>query len=109
MRWLHLLVQLSCCRLAAAQDFGSREFVEDLEACIHNHAFRLAMTFPEWGNKCNPVTSKVDFQAWVYEETLTPIYEKHGYTAALWCSMYSLGMVPIVDLTQPNNPNFDVW
>jgi hypothetical protein len=23
--------------------------------------------------------------------------------------MYSLGMVPIVDSSQPNNPNFDVW
>ena len=23
--------------------------------------------------------------------------------------MYSLGMVPIVDTSQPNNPNFDVW
>lgn len=23
--------------------------------------------------------------------------------------MYSLGMVPIVDKSQPNNPNFDVW
>ena len=71
--------------------------------------FRLADTFPEWGDKCDPVTSKVDLQAKIYEETLTPIFEKHGYTAALWCSMYSLGMVPIVDTSQPNNPNFDVW
>ena len=69
----------------------------------------LAATFPQWGDKCGAVTSKVDFQARVYEETLTPIMEKHGYTAALWCAMYSLGMVPIVDTTQPNNPNFDVW
>ena len=80
-------------------------FVTDLEECIRNHATRLAETYPQWGNKCDPVTSKVDFQAALYEETLTPIYNKHGYTAALWCSMYSLGMVPIVDLSQPNNPN----
>ena len=81
------------------------DFVGDLEDCIRNHATRLAETFPQWGNKCEPVTSKVDFQAALYEETLTPMYNKHGYTGALWCSMYSLGMVPIVDLSQPNNPN----
>ena len=85
------------------------EFVLDLEACIHNHAWKLADTFPEWGNKCGAVTDKVDYQAKVYEETLTPIYEKWGYTGALWCATYSLGMVPIVDATQPNNPNFDLW
>eukprot|EP00966_Prymnesium_polylepis_P218149 5049020-Prymnesium_polylepis.1 len=71
--------------------------------------FVLAETFPAWGDKCGAVTAKVDFQAKVYEGTLTPIYEKHGYAAALWCAMYSLGMVPIVDASQPNNPNFDVW
>lgn len=81
------------------------DFVGDLEDCIRHHATRLAETFPQWGNKCDPVTSKVDFQAALYEETLTPMYNKHGYTGALWCSMYSLGMVPIVDLSQPNNPN----
>ena len=70
---------------------------------------RLAETFPSWGNKCGAVTGKVDYQAMVYEETLSPIMEKHGYTGALWCAIYSLGMVPVVDLTQPNNPNFDVW
>lgn len=86
-----------------------KSFVLDLEDCIRNHAYRLAETFPQWGNKCGAVTSKVDFQAMIYEETLTPIMDQHGYTAALWCSMYSLGMVPIVDATQPNNPNFDVW
>ena len=40
---------------------------------------------------------------------MTPIFEKHGYASALWCAMYSLGMVPIVDASQPNNPNFDLW
>ena len=85
------------------------EFALDLEACIRNHALRLAETFPSWGNKCEAVTTKVDYQAMVYEETLSPIMQKHGYTGALWCAMYSLGMVPIVDVTQPNNPNFDVW
>ena len=84
-------------------------FVLDLEYCIKNHALKLAETFPKWGNKCDAVTAKVDFQATVYEETLTPIMNKHGYTGALWCAMYSLGMVPIVDTSQPNNPNFDVW
>ena len=37
------------------------------------------------------------------------MYEKWGYTGALWCSVYSLGMVPIVDTTQPNNPDFSIW
>ena len=106
MLWLILV---SCLAHARSENLQAGHFVLDLESCIRNHAHRLADTFPDWGNKCNPVTEKVDFQAKVYEETLTPIYEKHGYTAALWCAMYSLGMVPIVDLTQPNNPNFDVW
>ena len=106
--WLCLLA----CQLApagAVEDLHSTEFVTDLEACIRGHAHRLAETFPHWGNKCDPVTSKVDYQASVYTETLTPMMDKHGYTGALWCAMYSLGMVPIVDTSQPNNPNFDVW
>ena len=98
---------LICCQPGVA--LGVPSFVEDLEACIRNHALRLAETFPQWGDKCGAVTSKVDYQAMIYEETLTPIMNKHGYAAALWCATYSLGMVPIVDLTQPNNPNFDVW
>lgn len=92
--------------LAAA---GETKFVRDLETCIRNHAEELAATFPQWGNKCMAVTEKVDFQAALYDKTLTPMYEAHGYTGALWCAVYSLGMVPIVDVTQPNNPNFDVW
>ena len=78
-------------------------FVWDLEECIRNHAKRLAEEFPRWGNKCGAATHKVDVQAKLYEETLTPIMERHGYTGALWCAMYSLAMVPIVDKTQPNN------
>jgi hypothetical protein len=70
-------------------------FAFALEECIRNHAHKLAETFPQWGDKCDAVTSKVDFQAKVYEETLTPIYEAWGYPAALWCAMYSLGMVPV--------------
>ncbi|KAL1528477.1 hypothetical protein AB1Y20_009820 [Prymnesium parvum] len=85
------------------------QFARALETCIRNHARRLAETFPLWGNKCDAVTPKVDFQAKMYEETLTPIFKQYGYPAALWCAMYSLGMVPIVDATQPNNPNFDIW
>ena len=84
-------------------------FVPDLEECIRNHALKLAATFPEWGDKCTPATHKVDYQAKVYEETLTPFFNKYGYHAALWCATYSLGMVPIVDTSQPNNPNFDIW
>eukprot|EP00966_Prymnesium_polylepis_P059085 1369572-Prymnesium_polylepis.1 len=84
-------------------------FAVALEECIRNHAFKLAETFPQWGDKCDAVTTKVDFQAKIYEETLTPMYEQWGYPAALWCAVYSLGMVPIVDASQPNNPNFDVW
>jgi len=94
---------------ADAAAAAAPSFVDDLEECIRNHGRRLAETFPSWGDKCNPVTSKVDFQAALYEETLTPIFNKHGYTASLWCAMYSLGMVPIVDTSQPNNPNFDIW
>lgn len=37
------------------------------------------------------------------------MHNKWGYTGALWCAFYSLGMVPIVDTSQPNNPNFDDW
>ena len=58
-------------------------FVHELEQCIRNHATRLAATFPTWGSRCLPPTTKVDIQAQIYEETLTPIYEKYGYQAAL--------------------------
>lgn len=54
----------------ALQAAGSRDvhtanmqFVVDLEQCIVNHAHKLALTFPQWGDKCEPVTSKVDIQA----------------------------------------------
>ena len=84
------LLALLACLWCRVQAFGSQEFVLDLETCIRNHAIKLAATFPEWGNKCDPVTSKVDYQAKIYEETLGPIFGKHGYTAALWCGMYSV-------------------
>ena len=103
---------LTACLFAmsvSVQAQSSLAFVTDLEACITNHARRLAETFPSWGDKCVPATEKIDFQAKLYEETLTPIFNQYGYQAALWCSMYSLGMVPIVDSSQPNNPNFDDW
>ena len=58
-------------------------FVHDLEECIRRHARRLAETFPSWGNKCGPVTAKVDFQAALYEETLAPIFSKVASTAGL--------------------------
>lgn len=76
------------------------EFVDDLEFCITNHARRLAETFPQWGNKCNPVTSKVDFQAALYEETLTPIYEKHGYPADQHAHT-PLGSAPLSRVLEP--------
>ena len=124
--------KVACTLLAASLTLvrSDETFALDLEACIQNHAFRLAETFPlckaasntrpshhvspipsrfdalAGGDKCAPVTSKVDYQAKIYEETLMPIYEKHGYTGALWCAMYSLGMVPIVDTSQPNNPKY---
>jgi hypothetical protein len=69
---------------ATSGEIRSGEFINELEQCIRNHARRLAQTFPQWGDKCGPVTAKVDFQAALYEETLTPILEKHGYTGALW-------------------------
>ena len=55
---------------------------------------------------------KIDVQAKIYEETLAPIRDKYGYQAALWCSMYSLGMTGAEfdpNDTQPNNPNFSDW
>jgi len=100
MRLPRLRLGLLACWCAYASD-AVPQFVTDLEYCIKNHAYRLAETFPEWGNKCDAVTGKVDYQAKLYEETLTPIMDKWGYTGALWCAMYSLGMVPIVDATQP--------
>ena len=87
-------------------------FVHELEQCIRGHATRLAASFPTWGNGCMPPTTKVDVQAQIYESTLTPIYEKYGYQAALWCAMYSLGMTGAEydpNDTQPNNPNFSDW
>ena len=88
------------------------EFTFALEDCIRTHAIKLAETFPTWGNSCNPPTSKVDAQAAIYEETLTPIKDRYGYQAALWCAMYSLGMTGAEydpNDVQPNNPNFADW
>ena len=58
-------------------------FVPDLEECIRNHALKLAATFPESGDKCTPATHKVDYQAKVYEETLTPFFNKYGWPGPL--------------------------
>ena len=55
---------------------------------------------------------KIDIQAKIYDETLTPIWNQYGYQAALWCALCSLGMTGAEydpNDTQPNNPNFDVW
>ena len=54
------------------------------------------------------------FQAKIYEKTLSPIRERYGYSAALWCSFYSVMMTGKyskfkVGDTQPNNPNFKDW
>jgi hypothetical protein len=55
---------------------------------------------------------KIDTQSKIYDETLTPIWDKYGYQAALWCATYSLGMTGAEydpNDTQPNNPNFSDW
>ena len=131
-RWASRLSCLLFLLLQPDRVSGDTAFALELETCIREHAVRLAQSFPTWGNSCLPPTAKIDVQAkmcamplfhirptltlatpyYRYEETLSPIYEKHGYQAALWCAMYSLGMTGAEydpKDTQPNNPNFSDW
>jgi hypothetical protein len=64
----------------------SEEFASVLEQCIRSHAVAAAESFPSWANSCLPPTEKIDRQARIYFTTLSPIRERYGYTAALWCA-----------------------
>ena len=89
---LTTLVLMCLLTPATSKSLDSELFAEALEQCIRDHAAAAVRTFSEWANGCMPPTEKIDRQARVYEETLVPIQKKYGYTAALWCSFYSLRM-----------------
>ncbi|KAL3893359.1 MAG: hypothetical protein SGPRY_014289, partial [Prymnesium sp.] len=102
-RWLAPLLLSGTRALAASRH--SEAFVSELEACIADHAAALSRTASQWGDTCAPVTTRLDALAAMYEQSLTPIFERHGYTAALWCAAFALGL-PSVGFTNPEPP---VW
>lgn len=86
------------------------QFAVELEQCIRDAAKRAVDSWPRWGDGCLEATTKVDIQADVLGETITPFEETYGYQAALWCAFYSTRMTeePDPDNPQPNNPDFEV-
>ena len=69
------------------------QFVTDLVACIKAQAEQIAATREVWGDRCYAPASKIAWQAERNKRTLTPLMENHGYSAALWCAIYSAQMV----------------
>ena len=69
---------------------ASEEFAEVLEQCIRNVAAEAASSFPTWANTCLPPTEKIDKQAALLTKALAPIRDRYGYSAALWCALYSV-------------------
>ena len=95
-------------RLAAAVD--SHVFADDLEQCIRQTAKLAADEFRSWGDGCIPATTKVDVQAALLAQTITPFEQKYGYVAAVWCAFFSTDMGGETfdpNDPQPNNPEFD--
>ena len=86
------------------------QFAVELEQCIRDAAKRAVDSWSRWGDGCLEATTKVDIQADVLGETITPFEETYGYQAALWCAFYSTRMTeePDPDNPQPNNPDFEV-
>ena len=87
----------------------SNVFAADLEQCIRDAAARAAAGFPRYGDGCLPATTKVDVQAEILGETITPFEARYGYQAAVWCAFYSTDMTgeeADPNDPQPNNPQF---
>ena len=87
----------------------SNVFAADLEQCIRDAAARAAAGFPRYGYGCLPATTKVDVQAEILGETITPFEARYGYQAAVWCAFYSTDMTgeeADPNDPQPNNPQF---
>jgi hypothetical protein len=67
-------------------------FVRDLETCIERLAVNVSASSLTWANRCMSVTAKTGFQREVLKASMDPMYEKHGYTGALWCAFYAVRM-----------------
>jgi hypothetical protein len=90
----------------------SHQFANDLAHCIQIAAKRAADSFPMWGDSCLASTLKVDTQADVLGQTITPFQDRYGYRAALWCSFWSANMVGAKydpNTPQPTSPQYDNW
>jgi hypothetical protein len=83
-------------------------FAADLEQCIRTAANRAAASMARWGDGCIQGTTKVDVQAQVLGETITPFEARYGYQAANWCAFYStrMGNEGGENNPQPNNPQY---
>ena len=66
-------------------------FVEALEKCIVDLATIVSRTASIWADHCESVGDKTVFQARQLQPVLSPLYRSQGYTAALWCAMYTGG------------------
>ena len=64
-------------------------FADALETCIRTAAFVVTNTTRTWAEHCESPTDKTVFQTSLLAPLLRPLREKHGYTAALWCAIYS--------------------
>ena len=84
-----------------AKEMASLQFALDLEQCIRGAAANAVKAWPEWGDGCLAATTKVDRQAAVLGESITPFEAKYGYQAALWCTFYSTRMT---EEPNPDNP-----
>ena len=76
----------------AAREAEAERFAADLVSCIRTQAAHVAASAPEWADRCRSPTNKMDLQVDVMHATLGPMYAKHGYTGALWCTFYTTVM-----------------
>ena len=66
-------------------------FVDALEHCIRNASHIVSRTVPVWADHCESPGDKTAYQAQQLDPVLTPLFTTHGYTAALWCAIYTGG------------------
>ena len=81
-----------CCAADGGTVADSAEavaFADALESCIREAAEAVSASVPAWADHCESVSAKTALQRRELGRTLDPLFAAHGYTAALWCSIYS--------------------
>ena len=66
-------------------------FVDALEKCITELATTVSRTSSIWADHCESPGDKTVFQARQMAPILGPLYRSQGYTAVLWCAIYTGG------------------